>query len=134
MTTPIREFSLPSEDVEYLNSLDLGWETVCEDKSRWLLIHRVKLPEGYKQQFATVALRIEPAYPDTQIDMVYFSLALKRVDGKSIRKESNQIIGKTLYQRWSRHRSSNNPWRPGVDDVSTHMAQVNYWLEWELEK
>ena len=129
-----RAFSLPPGDVEYLDSLDLEWETFMDGSARWLLIHGVIVPNGYNREAVTVALRIEPAYPDTQIDMAYFDPPLARSDGKGIRQLSDQQIAGRRFQRWSRHRSKENPWRPGIDDVSTHMAQVAHWLESELRK
>lgn len=129
-----RLFSLPSGDVEYLDSLGLAWETILDGKARWLLIYDVPVPAGFTEKSVTVALRIEPAYPDTEIDMAYFDPPLLRADGRAIPKLSNQSILGKQFQRWSRHRSKQNRWRLGVDDVSTHMAQVNHWLESELLK
>jgi hypothetical protein len=37
------------------------------------------------------------------------------------------------YQQWSRHRTAQNPWRPGLDNVCTHLLQVNNWLEREFK-
>ena len=36
------------------------------------------------------------------------------------------------YQQWSRHRTAANPWRPGLDNVGTHLIQVDSWLQREL--
>ncbi len=80
------------------------------------------------------ALRIEPNYPDTQIDMVYFSPSFTRADNKAIKAVTAQNFDGKIWQQWSRHRTGKNPWRPGVDDISTHLLLVDYWLKSELNK
>jgi hypothetical protein len=67
-----------------------------------------------------------------QLDMVYFSPALQRLDGKPIGALSNQTITGSSWQRWSRHRASNHPWRPGIDDLASRMLLVDHWLEREV--
>ena len=129
-----REFQLPGFDEEFLNSTGLEWETVREGTANWLL-HQFAVPPGYNHTTVTVALRIEPGYPDAQIDMAYFNPPLARSDGKPIgAANSTATIAGASYQRWSRHRTGENPWRPGVDDVSTHLAQVHHWFEREFAK
>ena len=66
--------------------------------------------------------------------MAFFFPALARLDGKAINAATPlQRDGKT-FQQWSRHRTGQNPWRPGEDDVSTHLVLVEYWLEKELTR
>ena len=79
-----------------------------------------------------MALRISPSYPDDQIDMVYFSPALALKSGRGIRQLTLTMIDGKQYQQWSRHRTAQNPWRPGLDSISTHLLQVNNWLDREL--
>lgn len=64
--------------------------------------------------------------------MVYFYPHLNRTDNKLINALANQLIETTTYQRWSRHRTSVNPWRPGLDNLQTHLMLVDYWLEREF--
>jgi len=129
-----RKLELLEGDRAYLETLGLPWETVAEGQAQWLIIHDWPVPAGYNLGKAAAAVRIEAAYPDTQIDMVYFHPALKRADGKAIRALAEQAIGGKKWQRWSRHRTPKNPWRPGVDDLSTHMLLVDDWLRRELPK
>lgn len=130
-----RDFELPCFDVEFLDSSGWAWETVQEGAANWLLVHQFAVPPGYNHSAVTIALRIEPCYPDAQIDMAYFNPPLARADGQRIgAADSTQAIGGKSFQRWSRHRTGNNPWRPGVDDISTHIAQVQHWLEREFTK
>jgi hypothetical protein len=82
----------------------------------------------------TVALRIEPMYPDVQIDMAYFKPGLSRSDGRPIHTITTESIDGQTFQRWSRHRTSENPWRPGIDCLATHLGQVEHWLANELTR
>lgn len=132
---PRREFSLPPADVEYLDTQHAGWEAIKNGTVNWLIIGQFTVPSGYTVAATQVALRLEPSYPDTQLDMAYFHPALRRQDGKAIAAtESTENIDSKTFQRWSRHRTAENPWRPGVDDVSTHLAQVQHWLVREFQK
>jgi len=128
-----RQFRLPSEDESYLDAVGLAWETLSEGGSKWLLIHEAPVPGGYNANHVIEAYLIDPNYPDTQIDMVYFHPGLSRSDGKSIGAAECLIPldGKT-FQRWSRHRTPANQWRRGVDDISTHRTLVQHWLEREF--
>ena len=129
-----RDLSLPTADVEFLEASYPDWELVREGAAVWLLLPNYPLPAGYTCQVVTAALRIESGYPDTQLDMVYFSPQLVRTDGKVLRAtQARMKIDNVLFQRWSRHRTSANPWRPGEDDLQTHMFLVRHWLEREFE-
>jgi hypothetical protein len=66
--------------------------------------------------------------------MVYVLPHLARKDGVGINNLSGQSIDGTDWQRWSRHRTGANPWRPGVDDLSTHLFLVDDWFAREFLK
>ncbi len=129
-----RQFTLPAGDAEYLDTLGLPWEAVREPTNRMLLlIEGWRIPDGYNVPSATVALVIPQGYPDTGIDMVYFSPALSRLDGQLV----NNLTVTTfpsggVWQQWSRHRTAANAWRLGVDDISTHLSLVDDWLRREF--
>lgn len=129
-----KQFDLLDEDVEFLESLGLPWETLSESTGRWILIHDYPVCEGYNVKELTVAIKVEPGYPRTQLDMAYFFPALSRSDGQVIGATSAQQIDGKSYQRWSRHRTGQNPWREGIDNLSTHMSLVSYWFRQEFEK
>jgi len=129
-----REVTLPSHDVAHLNSTGLRWETIGAPGAAWLLIHDWPVAEGYTSKTVTLALQIPPSYPEAQIDMAYFAPALARQDGQPIAKVRAQQIDGQTFQRWSRHRTAEAPWRPGEDDVANHLVLVNDWLERELMK
>jgi len=123
--------SLPDEDTEHLNLMGLRWELVNEGNVYWLVIKDYKIPKGYNHDNADVSLRLERCYPDVQIDMVYFGKDLALINGQPIRQLTNAThLGRT-WQRWSRHRTPQNPWRPDVDGIETHMALVDDWLQRE---
>lgn len=128
-------FDLPEEDTEFLDALALPWEAVAEGKNQFVVIYGYdKIPDGYNQKSVVMHVRLGNTYPDTQIDMVYFNPALSRKDGKPIKAIANQSFDGKIWQRWSRHRTVSNPWRIGIDNLSTHIALVGEWLVQELQK
>jgi hypothetical protein len=128
-----RAFQLPEEDHECLAARGLKWEAVIEGGTKWLILPGYAIPEGYNHTVADLALRISPSYPDDQVDMVYFHPALALTNGKAIRQLSAHALDGKQYQQWSRHRTPANPWRPGLDNVGTHLIQVDSWLQRELK-
>jgi hypothetical protein len=130
-----RDFDLPEGDREFLDSRGRPWEAVrSADGQRWLLIEAFQVPPGFKCDKVTIALSIEPTYPDTQIDMAYFHPSIELASGRAITALSSQAIDGKSFQRWSRHRTEQNRWRPDVDCVATHLLQVVTWLQRETEK
>ena len=130
-----RDFSLPPGDVTYLNASHPGWQAVKDGPASWLVLPDYAVPLGYNQSDVTAVLRLEPGFPDTQIDMVFFSPLLSRIDGITIGATGGQrTINGISYQQWSRHRTVENPWRAGIDDIESHMQLVKYWLEREFGK
>jgi hypothetical protein len=80
-----RDFALGEADAEFLDAMKLQWATVKEPQGTLLLvIEGWKIPPGYNMSEATLALVVPQGYPDTQVDMAYFSPALTRRDGKAI--------------------------------------------------
>lgn len=128
-----REFTLPPEDVSFLNEMGWAWEAIRDRNRMWLVIHQYRVPKGYQINSTSVALQLAATYPEAQIDMAYFYPILSRADGVGIRKLTNQQIDGKIWQRWSRHRTTQNPWQPGVDGVETHMLLVGEWLKRELQ-
>ena len=122
------QFHLPPDDETHLNSLGLPWETVIDANVRWLIVHDKPVPAGYTAERVRAAFLIPAGYPDVQIDMVYLEPALARRDGGAIGALASQTIEGRPWQRWSRHRTPQNPWRPGVDDVAAHLLLVDHWL------
>ncbi len=112
----------------------MPWETIV-DGSQWVLIHQFPVPPGYNHATVTAAIRIETGYPNTQLDMVYFFPALTRKNGMPLpATEAQQPLDGKSYQRWSRHRTPANPWKPGQDHIATHVILIEDWLDREIEK
>lgn len=129
-----RQFDLPTEDQLFLNDYGLPWETIV-DGSHWVLIHNFATDERYNHPKVTAAIRLEAGYPRAGLDMVYFFPALVRADGKLInRTEGTQVIANQTFQRWSRHRTSQNPWIIGQDNIGTHIVLIEDWLAREFER
>lgn len=129
-----RQFNLLPEDEQLLNDYGLPWETVV-DGSQWVLIHDFPTHEGYNHKTVIAAIRLETGYPNTALDMVYFHPALIRTDGRQIgATQAVQLIAGVSYQRWSRHRTAQNPWRPAIDSLGTHIVLIEDWLQREFEK
>jgi hypothetical protein len=129
-----RDFELQEEDLLFLDNLGLPWETINEGGMQWVIIHNYPVPFGYNVDVVKVGIKLETGYPRTQLDMAYFFPSLVRLDGKPINALSMQPINGENFQRWSRHRTPQNPWREGIDDLSTHMSLVSFWFEQEFIK
>jgi len=127
--SPRRDFALLEEDEEFLESLGMVWETVNGDnKSQWILIHGFPVMKGYNVDAALMAINMLPGYPTSQLDMVYFHPALSRTDNQAIPNLSPVKIDEKDFQQWSRHRTAENAWRPGIDNLSTHYPLAEQWL------
>jgi hypothetical protein len=129
-----RAFQLSEEDEECLAARGQPWEAVIENGVKWLVFPEYQVPEGYNHRKVIAAVRIPPSYPDDQIDMVYFYPPLALTNGKVINQLSEVELEGKKYQQWSRHRTPANPWRPGLDNVCTHLLQADSWLEKEIRK
>ena len=129
-----RDFDLLPRDEKFLEEYGLPWETISEG-SQWVLIHEFPTHDGYNHPRVTAAIRMETGYPNTELHMVYFFPVLARKDGREIgATQAKQVIDGKTYQRWSRHRTAQNPWRPGVDGVDTHVFLIEDWLAREFER
>lgn len=129
-----RQFKLPEEDIMFLDNLGFDWETIVDRGMHWVIIHDYPVHPNYNCSVTNVAIKIETGYPRSALDMAYFFPQLARKDGKVIRAVCGTAIDGENYQRWSRHRTPANPWREGVDDLSTHLSLVNFWFEQEFLK
>ena len=129
-----RDFDLLPLDEKFLDEYGRPWETIL-DGSQWVLIHEFPTHEGYDHPRVTVAIRMETGYPNTELNMVYVFPVLARRDGKAIAATgAKQMIAGRTYQRWSRHRTAQNPWRVGFDGLETHVILIEDWLTREFEK
>lgn len=124
-----RQVQLPKADELFLNGLNCRWETIVDGGMNWVLLHERLLPTGFVQKLVDIAINLTPGYPPATLDMAYFFPALSRTDGRPIpRSDSFQAIDGKSWQRWSRHRTAENPWVPGEDDLASHYCYVQSWL------
>lgn len=126
-----RDFLLPEEDVDFLDSLGLLWEAIGNHPGNWIIIHDYPIPLGYNVQKAEVALSIVGTYPAAQIDMAYFFPPLVKDTNRIINNVFEQPLDQRKFQGWSRHRKPGE-WRPGVDNIATHLCLVDNWLANDL--
>ncbi|MDO9399672.1 MAG: E2/UBC family protein [bacterium] len=128
-----RDFTLLEEDEEFLNGLCLNWEAIIENNIKWVFIHEYPVPKGYNHLKVTIAIRMLAGYPQSQLDMVYINPPLARIDAQPVSALSLMTLKELQFQQWSRHRTGQNGWRPGLDNLSTHVSLVPYWLEREFK-
>ena len=129
-----RDFSLPQADLDWLHSTGLHFELVSQNGVLRVVLYGFQVPDGYDRRQVDVNVRIDPGYPDAQIDMVYVHPPLARADGVPIRALAGDSFDGKAWQRWSRHRTPANPWRPSLDNLATHFGLVEEWFARELRK
>lgn len=129
-----REFELLEEDEAYLSTLQLPWEAAKLANQNWILVHNYPIPDGYNVKTASIAIRMIGSYPTSALDMVYFYPSLRRMDQQPVGALTDYPLDGKTYQQWSRHRTSANPWRADVDNLSTHIPLADFWLSNEFVK
>ncbi len=127
-----KQFTLPVDDIAALDNMGLLWETLVQN-NRWLIIYDYPIPNGYNVDKSDLALLIPPMYDTVEIDMAYFYPHLQKQSNRPIKAITGQSIDNKLFQRWSRHRQPGQ-WRPGVDNVTTHLTLVDNWLLNDLNR
>lgn len=121
----IHQFRLLPADESFLNNTYPDWQAIVENGRQWIVLPKYPMPSGYTQSIVSLAIEVPPTYPMAQIDMFYLFPASVLLAGTPIpATESSEIIQGKTYQRWSRHRSGRSVWRPGIDNVMTHLALV----------
>lgn len=121
-------YHLPADDVEFLRSNCKGWNQVIEGNKQGLVIPNYQLPCGYTPDEAELMLLIPSDYPAAGIDMFYFFPDIMRTDRLPIGALNPEIHFSKQWQRWSRHYA----WRPGEDNIATHITYVGNQLKSEL--
>jgi hypothetical protein len=130
-----RQFRLPPDDESFLNGLDLIWETVIEAGQRWVIVYGDKVPTGYNLAIVDVAIIMAPGYPPAALDMAYFNPPLARANGAVPQRSDSRVdIDRKSWQGWSRHRTDDNPWVPGEDNLESHYFYMRAWLVDELKR
>ena len=130
---PRRDFALLEADTEYLDRLQLKWETIVDGGRRWLVIHQFPLPTGYTATDTMLALEIPETYPGAAVYGFYAYPPLALASGRAIPK--TQLRGSIFgveFHGWSRHRGSSAPWDSATDNVVTHLGLVEAALTKEV--
>lgn len=120
--------NLTEEDKEFLNGNFEDWKPVDEEGKQGLIIRDYQPPPGYKPDQVDLMLLIPAEYPMAQLDMFYFAPGISREDGFAINALADESHFLIRWQRWSRHYE----WRPGVDNVASHVAFIRNQLTSEL--
>lgn len=130
----LRQFRLLPADEIYLDSTFQHWQATLDNGRQWVIVPEYPLPAGYSEAFATLAIEVPTTYPMQQIDMFYVFPAVAVLSGTMIlATEHRETIQGKSYQRWSRHRGANSPWRPRIDNIMTHLALVESALLKEVQ-
>lgn len=129
-----RVFRLSTGDEAFLSEKCPGWEAISEGGSQWILIRDFQLPAGYLPASVELAVQLSSGYPDAALDMAYFYPAIQRVSGQDIPATGPHALDGRQWQRWSRHRTTANPWVPGEDSLATHIAYIESFLVDEFRK
>ena len=130
-----RDFALLDIDEDFLDLHHAYWETAIDNQRRWLLIYGYPLPVGYNERRVTLALEVPPSYPGAQIDMFYLNPTLSLTSGQALPcTEAQATINGAMYQRWSRHRTTESEWHPDTDNVVSHLALVESALAKEVQQ
>ncbi len=129
-----RHFVLPEEDVAALQAGGFKWETI-QSGGTWLIVHDFDLPNCFTAKSTSVAISIPSGYPTAALDMAYFHPAITRKDGRHMpNTECSANIDGVSWQRWSRHYTSDNPWRPGEYNTVNHLHLIRTWLDREAAR
>lgn len=123
---------LTEEDSKTLNELGNEWELTGWNGNLLLIIRSWLLPVGYNVNSSDVAFVVPVTYPSAQLDMFYFKTPLHRIDGKQINALTDENFNGEIWQRWSRHRDASSQWKPGIDDLASHIILLEKTLINEL--
>ena len=131
-----REFQLPKNEQEDLNSRNFSWETLLGVNHNWLIIHDYKIPKHYCHD-DKVSLAIEiPTTSRAALKMAYFYPYISRIDGQRIPAvEGTEKIDGKDWQGWSRHPETvdgTSKTEEDKDRLLAHLCQVDAWLENEF--
>ena len=120
-----RDFTLPSDEVAFLESEGRPFELLVDGGTQWLLIRDFAIPPGYTVDRATLAIQIPVGFPLAGLDMAWFSPPIARLNGTvpPCCDASNTIEGR-VFQRWSRH----YPWDVDRSSLTSHLKAVEEWL------
>ncbi len=121
-----RDFHLSDEDIQFLDSTNLDWEAVQDGNKRAVIFYGFPLREPFQPNTVELKIKLPQDYSSgAALDMFFTSVQVTRSDGKIIPRltQSGSFYGKIWWQ-WSRHYPPGTKWRPGVDNLGTHISFV----------
>lgn len=115
---------LPAQDAAYLDDRGFAWDAASDQGVVCLVIRDYRLPPGFNVPSADLLIHLPTGYPDTPLDMWWFSPDVTRADGTPLPQTQAQgaYLGRT-WQRWSRHFAAGQ-WRPGTDNIEPYLARI----------
>lgn len=125
-------YQLLPQDEEYLDAHYANrWRKLSEGVAKQgLMIESFPLPEAYRSEATSLMLLIPSGYPGTPIDMFYVHPPIAKRSGAAIPALAEEVHFGTAWQRWSRHYE----WKPGEDNLATHLEYVKNELEAEARQ
>ena len=128
-----KDFDLPEEDIQFLESLNLKWEAVQDGNARAVILYGFLMPQPFQPTEVNLMIKMPNDYTSgAALDMFFTDAAIIRADGIAIKAltESAAFHGKKWWQ-WSRHYPKGTKWRPGTDNLGTHISFVQHVLDEE---
>ena len=135
MADPRRNFNLPDEDIQFLDNLNLKWESIQEANKRAVIMYGFLFPEVFTPQEVDLKIKMPMDYSSgAALDMFFTNIHVTRKDAVDIPRqtESEQFDGKRWWQ-WSRHYPNNCKWRSGINNLVTHVCHVQHILDEEAQ-
>ena len=103
------------------------------DVAGWahVTIHEYKLPEGFQPAVTNLLIKLPPGFPDAAPDMFWTLPHVTLTRTAAAPPNADQLEPQSdgqVWQRFSRHLQT--PWRPGIDDLDSWLATI----EWSLQR
>lgn len=128
-----KEFFLPEEDIQFLDSLGINWEAIQEGNVRGVVLYGFIMPQPFQPEKLNLKIKMPLDYTSgAALDMFFTDTHVMRTDEKGIERLTESVVfdGKKWWQ-WSRHYPENTKWRPGINTLATHISYVHHILEVE---
>lgn len=121
--------ALDHVSTKHLKRMGNDFEVVDEDGYTWVVLKKLKLPEGYNSETVDVLIQLPGGFPDAAPDMFWTDPILTLEGGSRPPKteQDERHLGR-VWQRWSRHIQEGH-WRPGIDTIRSYVACIWRCLE-----
>jgi len=128
-----RDFDLPEEDVQFLNSLNLTWEAIKEGNARAVILCGFPMSQLFQPTEVNLKIKIPNDYTSgAALDMFFTDVPVTRADGAAIKAlTESAVFNAKKWWQWSRHYPKDTKWRPGTDNLGTHICFVQHVLDEE---